>query len=73
MPSRVPLVTDDDIKQMAREAERENSLLPPNDRRPKGWHLRRGAIRLGIVALPDLTVEELAWFLAVKIAGVTGP
>lgn len=57
----VPVVTDDQIRQMAREAEAENLRLDPAHRRPRGWHYRRAAIRLGVMPLADMTVDELAW------------
>ncbi len=57
----VPIVSDADIRQMAREAEMENLLLPPTDRKPRGWHYRRASIILGTMPLPDMTVDEVAW------------
>ncbi len=65
-------LTDDDIKQMAREAEAENLLLPPRERLPRGTHYRRAAIRLGALPLREMTADEFAWLLAVRIAKVGG-
>lgn len=68
----VPHVSDEQIKQMAREAERENGFLPPADRKSRGSHFRRAAVRLGVVPLADLTADELAWYLGVVVMGRVG-
>jgi hypothetical protein len=64
----IPHVTDDDIRRMAREAEAENRLLPALVRKKPGWYYRRAAVRLGLVPLAELTVDELAWRFAVAVA-----
>jgi hypothetical protein len=68
----IPNVTDEQIRQMAREAEAENLLLPPTDRKPRGYHYRRAAIRLGLMPLADMSADELAWQLAVVMGRVRG-
>jgi hypothetical protein len=68
----VPQLSTEQIREMAREAERENLSLPPADRRPRGWHFRRAAIRLGLIPLPELTVDEVAWYLSVVCMGRVG-
>lgn len=66
--SHLPLVTDEQIRAMAREAEAENLLLPRLEQKPRGWHFRRAAIRLGAMPLCEMTADELAWQFAVRIA-----
>lgn len=68
----VPVVSDEHIRAMAHEAERENIYLPIADRKPRGWYFRRAAIRLGYVTLPEMTVDELAWYLGVVVMGRVG-
>lgn len=68
----VPHVSDEQIRQMAREAERENLLLPARERVRRGAYYRRAAIRLGLVPLPDLTVDELAWLFVVVMGRARG-
>jgi hypothetical protein len=63
-------LTDDDIRQMAREAEAENDRLQPTQRRPRGWHYRRASIRLNLIPLTELSVEEVAWQLQEAMARV---
>lgn len=72
MSNPVRELTDEDIRQMAREAEIENLLLPPRERLARGTYYRRAAIRLGVLPLADTTAEELAWFLALRVATVGG-
>ncbi len=54
-------LTDDDIRRMAREAEAENLRLDPAHRKPRGWHYRRAAIRLSLLPLTEMSVEEIVW------------
>jgi hypothetical protein len=68
--SRQPFreLTDDDIRQMAREAEAENLRLHPAHRKPRGWHYRRASIMLGLLPLEEITLEELVWHLSDAMA-----
>lgn len=65
----IPTLSDEQIRQMAREAERENLMRPVASRLPRGFHYRRAAIRLGVVPLAELSADELAWYLGVVVIG----
>jgi hypothetical protein len=52
-------LTDSDIWEMARQAEQVR--LDPGHRKPNKWHLRREAIKLAMVPLPELSLDELVW------------
>ena len=65
-------LSDDDIRKMAREAEQENYRLDPPHRKPKGFHIRRASIKLNLIPLPELTLEELVWVFQEAIARANG-
>ncbi len=65
-------LSDDDIRQMAREAEAENLLLAPADRQPRGWYFRRAAILMHTMPLADISEDELAWRFAFAMGQVRG-
>lgn len=60
-------LTDEDIKQMAREAEAENLQFHPPFRKPRGWHFRRVSILLGLLPLADMTLDEVVWHLSERM------
>lgn len=65
-------LTDEDIRQMAREAESLNDSLSLTKKKPRGFYYRRAAILLGVVPLKEMSVDEVAWYFAERMGRTMG-